>query len=114
MKCAFFSSSVCITPSIYLDPFNLFNIEAGAAKKPVVGTCFGGTAEIIIDNQTGYIVNPLNVEELSLKIIDLLKNPSKAKQFGEAGHERVKKHFSLSLQVDKTLEYYKKIVKTND
>ncbi len=110
MKCAFFASDVCVTPSIYLDPFNLFNIEAGAAKRPVVGTCFGGTPEIVIDNKTGYIVNPNNIELMAEKIIDLLKNPEKAKKFGKAGYYRVKEIFSLDKQVKETLKWYKKYV----
>jgi len=108
MKCAFFASDVCITPSIYLDPFNLLNIEAGAAKKPVVGTCFGGTPEIVQDGITGYIVNPLDIKTMAAKIIDLLKNPQKAKQFGEAGYKRVKEKFSLEKQVKETLKWYYK------
>jgi len=110
MKGAFFSSDVCVTPSVYGDPFNLFNIEAGAAKKPVVGTCFGGTPEIIIDNKTGYIVNPLNTELMAKKIIYLLKNSRKAKQFGEAGYQRIKNNFSIEGQVEKTLDWYKKFL----
>lgn len=110
MKCAFFASDICVTPSICFDSFNLFNIEAGAAKKPVVGTCFGGTPEIILDNKTGYIVNPLDVDELAEKIIDLLKNPQKAKQFGEVGYRRVKDQFSFLRQLEKTLEYYQRFI----
>lgn len=110
MKLAFFASDVCVTPSIYLDPFNLLNIEAGAAKKPVVGTCFGGTAEIIINNKTGYIVNPLDTEIMAEKILDLLKNPERARKFGEAGYKRVKENFSLEKQIEETLKYYRKFI----
>lgn len=110
MKCAFFVSDVCVTPSIYLDPFNLFNIEAATARKPVVGTCFGGTPEIVIDNETGYIVDPNNVELMAKKIIDLLKNPEKARKFGEAGYKRVGENFSLDEQTEETLKWYKKYV----
>lgn len=106
MKCAFFASDVCVTPSIYLDPFPTVNLEAMASKKPVIGTCFGGTPEIVIDNKTGYIVNPYNIEEMAEKIIDLLKNPQKAKKFGEAGYQRIKENFSLENQVKKVLEWY--------
>jgi len=35
---------------------------------------FGGTPEIVIDNKTGYVVNPLNIELMAEKIVDLLKN----------------------------------------
>lgn len=101
---------VCVTPSTCLDTFNLFNIEAMAAKKPVVGTCFGGTPEIIIDGQTGYIVNPYNIKDLAEKIIDLLKNPAKAKRFGEAGFKRVVDYFSLEKQAQETLDWYNKFI----
>jgi glycosyltransferase involved in cell wall biosynthesis len=40
MKKAYAVCDVCVTPSIYFDAFNLFNIEAGSASRPVVGTCF--------------------------------------------------------------------------
>lgn len=97
---------VCVTPSICLDTFNLFNIEAMAAKKPVVGTCFGGTPEIVVDGVTGYIVNPLNIKMLAEKIIVLLKNSDQAALFGENGFQRVRDYFSLAQQTEKILSWY--------
>ena len=108
LKSAYHSSDIIVTPSIYLDPFNLINIEGMACKKPVVGTCFGGTTEIVVDNKTGYIVNPFNAQIMAEKIIDLLKNPDKAEQFGQAGYQRIKKHFTIQNQVEETFQYYQK------
>ena len=95
MKAAYASCDVHTAPSIYFDPFNLTNIEAMAAKKPVVGSCFGGIPEIIINNKTGFIVNPLNIDMFADKIIKLLKDPLLAKKMGEAGYERVIEKFNL-------------------
>lgn len=106
VKQAFFSSDVCVTPSIYFDPFNLFNIEAMAAKKPVVGTVFGGTAEIVTDNETGFIENPLDYRAFADKIIELLNNSKKAGIFGENGYRRAENFFSLEKQTDKLLKFY--------
>lgn len=106
LKAAYAASEVVAVPSIYLDPFNRTNIEAMACKKPVVGTCYGGTSEIVTDGVTGYIVNPLNADLMAEKIIVLLKNPDKARQFGEAGFERVKKCFNLDDQIKKTIFWY--------
>lgn len=114
LKSAYYGADVCVVPSICFDSFPTANLEAMAVKKPIVGTCFGGTSEIVLDPaqggagaQTGYIVNPNNIEWMSEKIIDLLKNPEKAKKFGKSGYERVKKEFSLDKQVKKTLKWYK-------
>ena len=108
MVIAYNSIDVCVTPSICLDTFNLFNIEAMAAKKPVVGTCFGGTPEVVINGTTGYIVNPLNIKMLAEKIIELLADPQKAEGFGEAGYQRVLDRFSLENQANKILDFYQK------
>ncbi len=95
MRVAYASADVCVTPSVYFDSFNLINIEAMAAKKPVVGTCFGGTPEIVVDNETGFIVNPLNIGMLAGKIIKLLDDPALAEKMGQAGYERVLEYFNL-------------------
>jgi len=108
LKAAYYASDVVVTPSIYLDPFNRINIEAMACKKPVVGTCFGGTPEIIQDGVTGFVVNPLDVELMSQKIVDLLRDSAKAEQFGRAGYERVKKYFNLEKCVNENIAWYGK------
>ncbi|MFH1575604.1 MAG: glycosyltransferase family 4 protein, partial [Candidatus Nealsonbacteria bacterium] len=110
LKAAYSAADVVATPSIYLDPFNRINIEAMACKKPVVGTCFGGTPEIVKDGVTGFIVNPMDTELMAQKIIDLLKNQEKAKQFGEAGCERVKKYFNLNTCISQNLAWYQKYI----
>lgn len=111
IKKIFTKAAVVVTPSLYLDPFPTVNLEAMAAGRPVVGTCFGGTPEIVIDNETGYIVNPYSEKELAEKIIDLLKNKEKAITFGKAGRKRVEEMFGLELQVEKTLAQYENIIK---
>jgi len=105
-KSAFFASDVCITPSIYLDPFPTVNLEAMASKKPIIGTQFGGTPEIVVDKETGYLVNSSDTKDMADKTVELLKNPQKAKQFGEAGYKRVKENFSLQKQIEETLNFY--------
>lgn len=95
LKAAYWASDVITTPSLYLDPFPTVNLEAMACKKPVVGTCFGGTPEIVKNGVTGYIVNPYSTEFFAKRIIDLLLNPQKAKKFGDAGYKIVKDYFSL-------------------
>jgi len=111
LRAAYCAADIVVVPSVYLDPFPRSNLEAMACQKPVIGTCYGGTPEIIQDGVTGFVVNPFNVELMAAQIVDLLKNPEKARQFGEAGYERVKKYFSLDSQVSQTLSWYRKFTK---
>jgi len=110
MKRIFSESKIIVVPSLYLDPFPTVNLEAMASAKPVIGTCFGGTPEVVINNETGYIVNPYNEKELTDKIIDLLKSPEKAKSFGDNGKKRIENFFSLDEQIQKTLNWYRKFL----
>lgn len=110
MKRIFSESKIIVVPSLYLDPFPTVNLEAMASAKPVIGTCFGGTSETVINNETGYIVNPYNEKELADKIINLLKDPEKAKTFGINGRAKVQKFFNLEIQVEKILFWYKKFI----
>jgi len=99
LDAAFDAADVCATPSVYPDPFNLMNLRAMAHRKPVVGTCFGGTPEIVVDGQTGFIADPWQPEAFGGRIADLLLDPALASRFGEAGRERFVAEFSLGRQV---------------
>lgn len=52
MPVAYRSSDICLTLSICFDSFPNANLEAYAARKPVIGTCFGGTSEVVIDRKS--------------------------------------------------------------
>ncbi|MEK7567340.1 MAG: glycosyltransferase family 4 protein [Patescibacteria group bacterium] len=113
IKVAYAVSDIVLMPSVYLDAFGRVNIEAMASRKPVVGTCYGGTPEIVVDGVTGYIVNPCYPERIAEKIIELLKNPKMAEEFGDAGYERVKTHFNLERSVEQHLSQYDMLLNTS-
>lgn len=98
---------VVLVPSLYLDPFPRTAIEGMAAGKPIVGTCYGGTPEIVTDGITGYIVNPLEKEKMAQMLSELLNNPQKAEQFGKAGVQRIMQDFNLQHVVQKYEKAYK-------
>jgi len=74
----------------------------------VVSSFFGGPREVVVGGETGFLLNSNNTDLMAEKIVDLLENPQKAMQFGEAGYKRVKEILSLSRQVEETLKWYLK------
>jgi glycosyltransferase involved in cell wall biosynthesis len=106
MKKAYAVCDVCVTPSIYFDAFNLFNIEAGASKKPVIGTCFGGTPEIIQNDVSGIIINPNNREMFRDAINQVIDDENLAKRLGDGGYKRVREYFSMDRFVKEHLDRY--------
>ncbi len=108
MAAAYGSSNVVTTPSLCLDTFNLINIEAMSAGKPVVGTIFGGTPEIVQDGVTGYVRNPLKLEEYQSALNMLLEDPARGKSMGEAGRKRVQELYDLSPFIQRQMEAYER------
>jgi len=90
------------------EPCGRVIFEAMAMKKPVIGTNSGGTPEIVVDGETGFLFNYCNAEELSSKIDYLLINPELSKKMGNAGRKRVADNFTIDKNV-KTIqkEYFK-------
>ena len=85
-------------------------MEYMALGKPVIATDGGGTNEIVINNETGFSIEQKNVEQLSEKILSLIENPEKSKEFGITGRNRIIKNFSLETMVGSYLQLYKNIL----
>ena len=76
--------------------FGLVNIEAMMFGLPVISTNEGAIAEIIDDNETGFIVNKRDSVDLANKIQLLIENPSLRKSMGEKGKAKFEREYTLS------------------
>lgn len=69
-------------------------LEAMAASKPVVASNVGAVADLVLPGLTGSLVPPANSTRLADQIIELLKDPTKAAQFGRNGYCHVDASYS--------------------
>jgi phosphatidylinositol alpha-1,6-mannosyltransferase len=60
-------------------------LEASATGLPVVGGDSGGAPDAILDGETGYVVPGGDPAAVAQRVIELLKDPAKAKAMGEKG-----------------------------
>lgn len=81
-------------PSTEAESFGLVALEAMLASKPVVGSNHGGLTEIIVHNETGFLVDPYDETELAAAIQKLFANKELRNHFGIKGYERAIKEFS--------------------
>jgi len=103
------NAEVFACPSIY-EPFGIINLEAMACKTPVVASATGGIKEVVVHEETGFLVEPGNPEELAKYINILLNNKDLAIKFGENGRKRVEEMFSWESIAKKTYEMYKDVI----
>jgi glycogen synthase len=94
-----------VCPSIY-EPFGLINLEAMACGVPVVASRVGGIPEVIVDGETGWLVEPGDVAALGQALRAALADPARARRMGEAGRRRVEAHFAWDRIAERTLEVY--------
>ncbi|MFW6178356.1 MAG: glycosyltransferase [Desulfohalobiaceae bacterium] len=89
--------------------FGLVVTEAMWQGTPVIGSKVGGIIKQVLDSETGYLVQPLDEEDVVLKLQDLLSDPEKASRMGEKAREHVRKHFLIPELVRRyllLLQYY--------
>ena len=102
-------SDVCVLSS-KAEGFSNSILEYMAAGQPVVATNVGGAPEVIVEGETGYLVSPGDDAMMASRIISLLRDPERAKQFGAAGRRLVETNFSCEAQLTKTEELYNRLL----
>ena len=93
-------------PTQILDEITISEITT--TKKPTIASNCGGIPELIIDNETGMLVETGDSEAIIENIRKLSNNPEFGKQIAEKGHNKMKKEFTWKEIARK----FKDIIKT--
>ena len=93
-------ANVFVMPSVAeaeggMDNLPTVIMEAMAAGLPVVSTRIGGIPEMVVENETGFLVQPEDAMALVGAIEKVTNDRSLGQRLGQAGHERAQKLFSI-------------------
>jgi glycosyltransferase involved in cell wall biosynthesis len=94
-------TDIAIMPSTEKESFGLVAAEAMMAKKPVIATNHGGLMEIVVNNETGFLVELNNKLALKTAIEKLINDSELRNKFGVNGFNRVSNNFSIENYVRK-------------
>ena len=86
--------------------FGLVILEAMAHKLPVISTTTMAIPEIVVEGETGLLVEPKSVDELAHAMKRLMDDRDFAKKMGETGLLRLKSSFTIPEMVRKTEKIY--------
>lgn len=81
-----------------VEGFGIVYLEANSFGKPVIGGKSGGVADAVTHEETGLLVDPNNVAEITAAIDRLLTDAPLATRLGNQGMQRVRAEFQWSQQ----------------
>lgn len=87
-------------------PINL--IEAMALGNPIIATDVRGNNDLVQDGKNGYLIELNDSQAMADKIIELIENPSKLDELGEASLKMVDR-YSVSSVLDEMVDIYKSL-----
>jgi len=98
------AASVFVLPSVPeidggMDNLPTVIMEAMATGLPVVSTTIGGIPEMVVENETGFLVQPDDAVALAGAIEKVTNDRLLAQRLGEAGYERAQNLFSIEKNV---------------
>ena len=117
-------AAVFCCPSIY-EPFGIINLEAMACNTAVVGSKVGGIAEVVVDGETGLLIDakisptmphdPTDPKGFAAALAGginrLVRDPELRKKMGAAGRQRVLDNYSWRSIAEQTLALYKRLAR---
>lgn len=101
-----------VLPSV-TEGLSLVLLEAMAAGLPVVATDVAGTAEAVVDGETGYVVAPNDEGALADALVRLGDDDTRAR-LADAGFARVTDTFSIRATLDSYLDIYRTVTRASD
>jgi glycosyltransferase involved in cell wall biosynthesis len=84
-------------------------LEALACGKPVVATNVGSIFESVEEGVSGYLVPPGDEAALAARVVELFRQPEKARMMGLAGRDHVQRNWSLDRMVNGYQDLVEKI-----
>jgi glycosyltransferase involved in cell wall biosynthesis len=92
-------SSMLVAPSRW-EGFGYALVEAMAARIPVVASNVSSIPEIVVDGESGFLVESKSPGAIAGGICRLLENPTIARKMGLAGRRIVERKFTLDRMVN--------------
>jgi glycosyltransferase involved in cell wall biosynthesis len=102
---------VFVAPSLW-EGFGLVLLEAMAHALPIIGTTAGALPEIIVNGQTGFMVEPGQSAPLVDPMIYLLSDQTSRLEMGRAGQQRLETMFSVEKMINSTITFYRELYET--
>ena len=95
LRDALYEQTACLALPSRGEGFGLVYLEAMAHRRACIGSIHDAARDVIVDGQTGRLVDQDDLDALAEPSCRLLTNPSERRRMGEEGYRRLQEHFSF-------------------
>lgn len=92
------------------EAFGLVLAEASLAQLAIVAPAIGGIPDVVVDQQTGLLLQPENITALANAIYKLYFSPDLCNTMGEAGYRHILKNFSIEKNCQRFQQLYSRML----
>lgn len=90
---AYYNNCLCVIYLPFDEPFGLPYLEAASFSKPSIASNHGGPSELIVNGETGLLVDPSDVNEIAEAVKEMNENKSARDKMGENAFKLLKEKF---------------------
>jgi len=106
----YYSAGDVVVTTPWYEPFGLTPLEGMACGRPVIGSAVGGITFTIKDGETGLLVPPKKPEALAMALKELLSQPERCVEMGQAARQRIEHEFTWSIVAMRTAALYETLL----
>lgn len=102
---------VSVLPALRREGLPKATIEAMAYGVTPLVTRTGGNAELVVDGESGLVVEPGDEAALAGALTWLYRNPARCVEMGQAARERIDQHFNIRDTASRTFDLYQSLLR---
>jgi len=107
------AADILCLPS-YREGFGQVLIEAGATGLPVVGSRISGISDALVEDETGLMHEPANIDDLAAQIDRLISDSALRERLGRAGRTRAVEYFTAARLTEAMALYLEGLLKNSN
>jgi glycosyltransferase involved in cell wall biosynthesis len=104
------TACAAVFPS-YAEAFAIAPLEAMACGCPTIYSRQGSGPEMMEDGRDGLLIDPHQPRQIADAILNILSNPTFARQIGDSGRNRIREQFSIASLVNQNIDFYQECIK---
>jgi len=101
---------ILVLPS-YIEGMPMTILEAMSFGIPVVSTRVGGVPDIVIDGETGFLIEPGNLEQLHNKLSILAQDYALRRKLGLKGRSAIEERHTIDVSIRRIEAIYESLIK---